>query len=84
MNNVEKNAETMIRERASKMAKAEKLAPFSELGLVLKFVKEYNEITFENFYTLKYNFVHNILLYEKEMNEYSDRYSNAYQNLKKQ
>ena len=63
-------SENALRLSAQNLANAERLTPFNEISLLLKFVKEYNEITFDNFYTLKYNFVYNILFYEKTRAEY--------------
>lgn len=71
-------AENTIRKMIQKNAKVERLSPFYEISLRNKFVKEYSEITFESFYKLTYNFVHNILLYEKTQSEYEEEYSRLY------
>ena len=64
------------------MANVEQLNQFNEVSLLLKFVKEYDEITFSNFYNQNYNFIYNILLYEKVRSEYEEEFTKAYRSLK--
>lgn len=78
LNKQEVTVENQIRKTLQKNANVERLSPFYEISLRNKFVKEYNEITFENFYQLTYNFVFNILLFEKTTTEYEEKYAKLY------